>query len=88
MRGCGHFTIDTVRREVLGPYGCPENLTPFLDSLKATSLLFDRAHAVTPYTQASFPDLLIYSGLENIDDILTDLEQAVEKTLRLLDTRR
>jgi glucan phosphoethanolaminetransferase (alkaline phosphatase superfamily) len=82
MNGCGHSAIETVRREVIGPYGCQEKLIPFLNSLKTVSVLFARAYAVTTYTQASFPDLLIYPGLENIDDMLDDLEQSAEKSAK------
>jgi len=61
MRNVVLFTIDTLRRDVLGLYGCTEGLTPFLDSLSEEALVFDRAHSVAPYTQASFPGLLTSS---------------------------
>lgn len=57
------FTIDTLRRDVLGCYGSDRGFTPFLDSQAAKATLFRRAHSVAPYTQASFPGLLSSSYL-------------------------
>ena len=57
------FTIDTLRRDVLGLYGNKQGLSPFLDSLAASSVVFTQAHSVAPYTQASFPGILTSSYL-------------------------
>jgi len=57
------FTIDTLRRDMLGLYGNNRGLTPFLDSLQAQALVFETAHSVAPYTQASFPGILTGSYL-------------------------
>ncbi len=55
------FTIDALRKDVLGLYGSDLGLTPFLDSLKDKSLVFTRYESVGPYTQASFPGILASS---------------------------
>ncbi len=61
-------TIDTLRRDMLGCYGNRRGLTPFLDSLAPQSILFTRAQAIAPYTQASFPGLLTSSYYLDFDD--------------------
>lgn len=55
------LTIDALRKDVLGLYGCENGLSPFLDSLRDKCILFTKAHASGPYTQASFPGLLCSS---------------------------
>lgn len=55
------LTIDTLRSDVLGCYGSPLGLSPFLDSLAERSIRFTRSQAAGPYTQASFPGLLTSS---------------------------
>ena len=55
------LTIDTLRKDALGCYGNDIGLTPFIDSLKNKSILFNRCQAVGPYTQASFPGILTSS---------------------------
>lgn len=55
------LTIDTLRKDLLGCYGGQGNLSPFLDSLQNKSIRFNRAQAVGPYTQASFPGILTSS---------------------------
>lgn len=52
------FTIDTLRKDMLGCYGNTEGLTPFLDSIQDKCITFTNSHAVGPYTQASFPGIL------------------------------
>ena len=63
MKNVVLFTVDTLRRDVLGCYGSAEGLTPFLDSIQDRSLRFTRGHSVAPYTQASFPGILTSSYL-------------------------
>ncbi|MBN1838071.1 MAG: sulfatase [Spirochaetales bacterium] len=58
MKNVVLFTIDTLRRDVLGCYGGDAGLTPFLDSQVEKATVFAGAHSVAPYTQASFPGLL------------------------------
>ncbi|MHC4114313.1 MAG: sulfatase [Planctomycetota bacterium] len=55
------FTIDTLRKDVLGCYGNKEGLTPFLDSIRGKSITFTRHQSAGPYTQASFPGILTSS---------------------------
>jgi len=62
------FTIDALRRDVLGCYGSKENLTPFIDSLAKDGLLFSNYQTVAPYTQASFPGILTSSYLFDYED--------------------
>jgi len=63
MKNVVLFTIDTLRRDMLGLYGSELGLTPFLDSLRSDALVFTLAHSVAPYTQASFPGILTSSYL-------------------------
>ena len=55
------FTIDTLRRDVFGCYGSESGVTPCLDSLTPKATLFTMAHAIAPFTQASFPGILTSS---------------------------
>jgi arylsulfatase A-like enzyme len=61
MKNVVLFTVDVLRKDVIGLYGGDLGLTPFLDSLKEKSLLFTRHQAAGPYTQASFPGILASS---------------------------
>ena len=61
MKNVVLFTIDTLRRDVLGCYGCEGGLTPFLDSLIPNATVFTQSHSIAPFTQASFPGLLTSS---------------------------
>lgn len=61
MKNVVLFTIDALRRDVLGCYGNEDGLTPFLDSIQDECVRFDKAHTVAPYTQASFPGILTSS---------------------------
>ncbi|RJR45852.1 MAG: hypothetical protein C4576_11710 [Desulfobacteraceae bacterium] len=61
MRNVVLMTFDACRKDVLGCYGVEKNLTPFIDSLRERLLLFTRAQATGPYTQASFPSILTSS---------------------------
>lgn len=51
-------TIDTLRADMPGIYGSGEGLTPFMDSLKDNTLIFNNAYATGPYTQSSFQGIL------------------------------
>ena len=55
------LTIDAIRKDVFGAYGCQKNLTPFLDSIQDKCLKFTKAQTIGPYTQASFPGILTSS---------------------------
>lgn len=55
------FTIDTLRKDVLGCYGSKNKLTPFIDSLQERCIKFTNIQAIGPYTQASFPGILASS---------------------------
>ncbi len=61
MKNVVLLTIDVLRKDVIGLYGNEQGLTPFLDSLKASSLVFTRHQSAGPYTQASFPGILASS---------------------------
>jgi arylsulfatase A-like enzyme len=52
------FTIDTLRKDVLGCYGGEGGLTPFIDSIQDKCIRFENAQSTGPYTQASFPSIL------------------------------
>jgi arylsulfatase A-like enzyme len=55
------LTLDACRKDVFGCYGGKPGLTPFFDSLSDRLLVFTRAQAAGPYTQASFPAILTSS---------------------------
>jgi arylsulfatase A-like enzyme len=55
------LTIDALRKDMLGCYGCVRNLSPFIDSLQQKSLVFNKMQSCGPYTQASFPGILTSS---------------------------
>jgi arylsulfatase A-like enzyme len=55
------LTLDACRKDVFGCYGGKPGLTPFFDSLRDKLLVFTRAQAAGPYTQASFPGILTSS---------------------------
>jgi arylsulfatase A-like enzyme len=46
-------TIDTLRSDHLGAYGYPRDTSPFIDSLAAEGVVFDRAYAPVPTTAPS-----------------------------------
>jgi arylsulfatase A-like enzyme len=49
--------IDTLRRDHLGSYGYPRETSPFIDSLAARGLVFERVVAQAPWTGASMASL-------------------------------
>lgn len=55
------ITLDAFRKDNIGFYGNNRGLTPFIDSLCDTSLVFTKAQSTGPYTQASFPAILTSS---------------------------
>lgn len=58
MKNVVLFTIDTLRKDVLGCYGGEGGLTPFIDSIQDKCIRFNKAQSTGPYTQASFPAIL------------------------------
>lgn len=58
MKNVVLFTIDTLRKDVIGCYGGEGGLTPFIDSIQDKCIRFEKAQSTGPYTQASFPALL------------------------------
>ncbi len=58
MKNVVLLTIDACRKDGFGIYGNPSGLTPFIDSLADKSIVFNKAVAIGPYTQASFPGIL------------------------------
>ncbi|MBC8399950.1 MAG: sulfatase [Candidatus Marinimicrobia bacterium] len=52
------FTIDTLRKDVVGCYDEGKSYTPFLDSIQNNCIRFNNCQSVGPYTQASFPGIL------------------------------
>ena len=55
------LTLDATRKDVLGIYGNKKGLSPFIDTLKDKSLVFTKAQATGPYTQAAFPGIMTSS---------------------------
>jgi len=72
------LTIDALRKDRLGFYGNKRDLTPFMDSLEDKSLVFTRAQACGPYTQASFRGILTSS---HFLDYGLEEELSLERTL-------
>ncbi len=54
-------TIDTLRADHLGSYGYPRNITPFLDSLAARGVLFEKAYSPVSHTAPSHASM--FTGL-------------------------
>jgi len=52
------ITIDTLRADMLGTYGSTYGLTPFMDSLSDSMVIFSNPYATGPYTQSSFQGIL------------------------------
>ena len=52
------LSIDTLRADRLGCYGCPRPLTPHLDKLAAGGIRFEQAITGGSWTQAAFPVML------------------------------
>ena len=48
------LSVDTLRANFLGCYGCPWDISPNIDKLAAESLVFDNACCETPLTAPSF----------------------------------
>ncbi|MGE0453346.1 MAG: sulfatase-like hydrolase/transferase [Vicinamibacteria bacterium] len=57
-------TIDTLRADRVGAYGGPQGLTPALDELARSGVVFDEALAAVPLTLPSHSTIL--SGLEPV----------------------
>ncbi len=59
------FSMDTFRRDYMGRYGNPDDLTPFLDSLAAESVALDNHISCSNWT---FPSVLCaLSGRSNLE---------------------
>ncbi len=52
------ITIDTLRRDHVSAYGYPHPTTPFLDSLAAQGVRFDRAYATSSWTVPTVVSIL------------------------------
>ncbi len=52
------INIDTLRADHLKSYGYPRRTSPFLDSLAAEGILFERAHSNSSYTRESVATLM------------------------------
>lgn len=50
-------TVDTLRRDKMGFYGCPFNTSPNLDELAAKSIIYDNAWAVGNKTDPAFTSM-------------------------------
>ena len=52
------INVDTLRADRLGCYGHDRDTSPFLDSLAADGILFERAYSTSSYTRPSVASLL------------------------------
>ncbi|HOH30010.1 MAG TPA: sulfatase-like hydrolase/transferase, partial [Candidatus Hydrogenedentes bacterium] len=52
------LSVDTLRADFLGCYGCPWDISPNIDRLAEQSLVFDNACCETPLTAPSFSAML------------------------------
>lgn len=76
------FTIDTLRKDVLGCYGGEGGLTPFIDSIQDKCIRFENAQSTGPYTQASFPAILTSTYyLQNVKEEKSKKRLSKKRTL-------
>jgi arylsulfatase len=63
------ISIDTLRADVLGAYGDARGLTPFLDSLAAQGVLFERAYASSSWTVPTVASMVtgLYAHQHGVD---------------------
>lgn len=59
-------TIDTLRRDFLGCYGYPKNISPNIDKLAKEGILFENAYANGPNTPHAFKSIMM--GKLPLDD--------------------
>src|SRR5437870_10898660 len=73
------ITLDTVRADRMGFLGSTRGLTPSLDALARTSIVFTRAYAQAPITTVSHATILsgTYPPRHGIRDFGTPLPDAV-----------
>lgn len=80
-------TLDTTRADALACYGHPRSRTPTLDRLAADGVLFERAYASNPVTQASHATILtgLYPMAHGVrDNTWFRLPQAVDTVAEIL----
>ncbi|MBN1804339.1 MAG: sulfatase [Sedimentisphaerales bacterium] len=58
MKNVVLLTIDTLRKDALGCYGSGKALTPNIDNISKSSIIFNNHISAGSYTQASFPGIL------------------------------
>ena len=67
--------VDTLRADRLADYGRAGRLTPFLDSLSSSSLVFERAYAASSWTVPSIVSL--FTGQRPFEHGVTDFNVAL-----------
>jgi arylsulfatase A-like enzyme len=81
--------IDTLRADRLGAYGGTRGLTPFLDGLAASGVVFENAYAASSWTSPSIASLFtsrhpIQHGVVGFESVLGDGEATLAESLREL----
>lgn len=69
------YSVDTLRPDRLGCYGGPSALSPRLDGLAATGVVFEQARATTSWTKPSLATVL--TGLDSLSHGLVVRERRV-----------
>jgi arylsulfatase A-like enzyme len=83
------LTIDTMRADAASFMGCPRKTTPFLDSMAARAVVFDRAYSTTSWTVPGVASMLtsLYPSAHGTlsGEIFGDKTKEVWKQTRLAD---
>jgi len=83
------LTIDTMRADAVSFGGCPRKTTPFLDSMAARAVVFDRAYSTTSWTVPGVASMLtsLYPSAHGTlsGEIFGDQTKEVWKQTRLAD---
>jgi arylsulfatase A-like enzyme len=95
LPGCGKketkpnillITVDTLRRDYLGLYGCPLNTSPFIDQLAKDGVVFKNTITPLPLTDGSHASILssLHPLAHNLVRNSTPLDEKVETIAEVL----
>lgn len=83
------IVLDTLRADRLGAYGSTRGLTPFLDELAASGVVFENAYAASSWTSPSIASLFtsrhpVQHGVVGFESVLGEGEATLAESLRAL----